>query len=86
MEMEKITNSLTTVRHRQYSLIHRDSVVQELQSSIGAVSTNLLSAYQKMAENMERSMQMMSNANKMMESFVLQNLDIRMNIPVSLIP
>ena len=29
-----------------------------------------------MAENMERSMQMMSNANKMMESFVLHSIDI----------
>ena len=29
-----------------------------------------------MAENMERSMEMMSNANRMMESFVLNSIDI----------
>lgn len=52
------------------------SVVTALQESIGAVSSNLLLAYKKMAENMESNMKMMSNMNTMMECFVLQHLDI----------
>ena len=51
-------------------------MVNALQESIGAVSSNLLLAYKKMAENMESNMKMMSNMNTMMEYFVLQHLDV----------
>lgn len=33
-------------------------------------------AYQKMAQNMESNIKMMSNMNKMMEAVLLQNLDM----------
>ena len=49
-----------------------------MQDSIGAVSSNLVLAYQKMEQNLQNTMQMMSNMNKMMESFVLLNIEVSM--------
>lgn len=50
--------------------------MNSLQESLGSISANLVTAYQKMAQNMESNIQMMSNMNTMMEAVVLQNLDI----------
>lgn len=53
----------------------RGNAINSLQDSIGSVSSNLLLAYQKMEQNLQNTMQMMSNMNKMMESFVLLNIE-----------
>lgn len=55
---------------------YRGNVVNALQHSIESVSSNLVMAYQKMAQNMESNIKMMSNMNKMMEAVLLQNLDM----------
>lgn len=64
-------------------LFLRGNAINSLQNSIGAVSSNLLLAYQKMEQNLQNTMQMMSNMNKMMESFVLLNIDVSREIFVS---
>ena len=64
-------------------LFLRGNALNSLQNSIGAVSSNLLLAYQKMEQNMQNTMQMMSNMNKMMESFVLLNIEVSREIFVS---
>lgn len=64
-------------------LFLRGNAINSLQNSIGAVSSNLLLAYQKMEQNLQNTMQMMSNMNKMMESFVLLNIEVSREIFVS---
>lgn len=62
------------------SVNYRGQVVDALQESIGQVSSNLILAYQKMAQNMESNIKMMANMNKMMEAMVLQQFDLSRSI------
>lgn len=51
-------------------------MIGELQDNLGHASSNLATAYKKMAQNMESSLRLMANMNTMMESFLLLHLEV----------
>ncbi|KAK8826170.1 hypothetical protein WA538_001315, partial [Blastocystis sp. DL] len=51
-------------------------MIGELQDNLGHASSNLATAYKKMAQNMESSLRLMANMSTMMESFLLLHLEV----------